>query len=213
VLTVDFAIKARHARGFLAATCACRCPRAAVACAIDGSGSATRMQTSTIRAYAKLNLSLEVLGRRVDGFHRLETVFQTIALHDEISLGHDPRGRGISLTCDQPEVPADATNLAWRAAAAFVGGREAQAGAIALQLRKGIPHGPVWVEDRATRRPRCVCSPSGCPVGMTRPRFMPSPHNSAPTCLSFWWGGLRSGRNAARCSRLWAMFRRRPSPC
>jgi len=99
------------------------------------------MQTSTIRAYAKLNLSLEVLGRRVDGFHRLETVFQTIALHDEISLGHDPRGRGISLTCDQPEVPADATNLAWRAAAAFVGGREAQAGAIALQLRKGIPHG------------------------------------------------------------------------
>lgn len=99
------------------------------------------MPTSTIRAYAKLNLSLEVLGRRPDGFHRLETVFQTIGLHDEISLEHDPRGRGISLTCDQPEVPADATNLVWRAAAAFTAGREAQAGAITLQLRKGIPHG------------------------------------------------------------------------
>lgn len=99
------------------------------------------MQTATIRAYAKLNLYLDVLGRRPDGFHRLETVFQTIALHDELQLVRDPDGSGISLTCDQPGVPADATNLVWRAAAAFVHGREAQAGAIALHLRKGIPHG------------------------------------------------------------------------
>lgn len=99
------------------------------------------MQTATIRAHAKLNLYLDVLGRRPDGFHRLETVFQTIALHDDLQLVRDPSGRGISLTCDQPGIPADATNLVWRAAAAFVQGREAQAGAIALHLRKGIPHG------------------------------------------------------------------------
>ncbi len=99
------------------------------------------MQTATIRAYAKLNLYLEVLGRREDGFHRLETIFQTIGLCDDLRVIRDPRGRGLTLTCDQPDVPADATNLVWRAAAGFVRGREAEAGHFALHLRKGIPHG------------------------------------------------------------------------
>lgn len=99
------------------------------------------MQTATIRAYAKLNLYLEVLGRRGDGFHRLETIFQTIDLYDDIQVVRDPVGRGIALMCDQPEVPVDATNLVWRAAAGFVRGREAEAGHFALHLRKGIPHG------------------------------------------------------------------------
>lgn len=99
------------------------------------------MQTATIRAHAKLNLFLDVLGRRPDGFHRLETIFQTIGLHDEIALVRDPARRGISLACDEPGVPADATNLVWRAAAEFVRGRETEAGHTALRLRKGIPHG------------------------------------------------------------------------
>lgn len=99
------------------------------------------MHTATIRAYAKLNLHLEVLGRRPDGFHRLETIFQTIGLHDEISVVHERDRQGIGLVCDQPEVPADAGNLVWRAAAAFIAGREAHAGRIAVHLRKGVPHG------------------------------------------------------------------------
>lgn len=99
------------------------------------------MQTATIKAYAKLNLHLEVLGRRADGFHRLETVFQTIALHDTITLERDPDGHGIALACDQPGIPADAGNLVWRAAAGFIAGREAEAGRLALHLRKGVPHG------------------------------------------------------------------------
>ena len=99
------------------------------------------MQIATIKAYAKLNLHLEVLGRRADGFHRLETIFQTIALHDTITLERDPAGNGIELTCDQPGIPADAGNLVWRAAAGFIAGREAEAGRLALHLRKGVPHG------------------------------------------------------------------------
>lgn len=99
------------------------------------------MQTLSIRAYAKLNLYLEVLGRRADGFHRLETIFQTVALHDVITLRRDAQRSGIALSCDDPGIPADATNLVWRAAAAFIAGREDEAGHLDLNLRKGIPHG------------------------------------------------------------------------
>jgi 4-diphosphocytidyl-2-C-methyl-D-erythritol kinase len=99
------------------------------------------MPTLRIRAHAKVNLFLEVLGRRPDGFHRLETIFQTIALHDVITLRRHPAGYGISLTCDEPGIPTDATNLVWRAVEAFISGHEGQAGHLELHLQKGIPHG------------------------------------------------------------------------
>lgn len=98
------------------------------------------MPTFSIRAHAKVNLFLEVLGRRADGFHRLETIFQTIGLHDVITLRHGA-GSGITLRCDDPTIPVDATNLVWRAAAAFIAGHEAHAGHLDLHLHKGIPHG------------------------------------------------------------------------
>ena len=67
------------------------------------------------RAYAKINLALEVRPRRSDGFHALHGVFQTIDWYDEITI--EDAGRD---TIDVPDggAPADQTNLAWRAAAA-----------------------------------------------------------------------------------------------
>lgn len=90
-------------------------------------------------AHAKLNLYLEILGRRDDGFHAIETVFQTIALHDMVTLAVEP-GDGIALTCDDAALPGDASNLAWRAAAAY---RTAQPlpGRIVIHLEKRIPAG------------------------------------------------------------------------
>jgi 4-diphosphocytidyl-2-C-methyl-D-erythritol kinase len=99
------------------------------------------MTALTIKAHAKLNLYLEVLGRREDGFHRLETVFQTIGLHDELEVSLGPAGTGIQLTCDDPSLPVDGRNLVWRAAAAFIEGRRAEVGGIVMRLRKRIPHG------------------------------------------------------------------------
>ncbi len=67
-----------------------------------------------VSAYAKINLSLRVLGVRPDGYHELRTIFQSIALHDTLTA-RDRRGP-FALQCDEPACPADETNLVWRAA-------------------------------------------------------------------------------------------------
>ena len=80
------------------------------------------------RAYAKVNLSLEVLGRREDGYHELVSVFQTVSLYDELSL--EPWD-SLTLACEVPSLGGD-DNLVLRAARLLGrGGR--------FQLRKGIP--------------------------------------------------------------------------
>ena len=85
-----------------------------------------------MRAPAKINWSLRITGRRADGFHDLETAFQTISLYDELEL--EPAER-LSLTCDDPSIPVDASNLVLRAARAL--GEPA----VAIKLRKRIPAG------------------------------------------------------------------------
>lgn len=66
-------------------------------------------------SFAKINLSLRVLGRRPDGYHELRTVFQTVSLRDRLTFRPLADGR-IELDCDAPGVPADETNLVHRAA-------------------------------------------------------------------------------------------------
>ena len=95
----------------------------------------------TIAAPAKVNLYLEVLGRRSDGFHELETIFQTVELADRITVELHAEGAAIALVCDDPTLPADAGNLAWRAAVAFCAGRSPAPGALSITLAKAIPHG------------------------------------------------------------------------
>jgi len=65
-------------------------------------------------SFAKINLGLEVLGVRQDGYHELRTIFQTIDLRDDILIRSG--GRDVTVTCDHPAVPAGRQNLAWRAA-------------------------------------------------------------------------------------------------
>jgi 4-diphosphocytidyl-2-C-methyl-D-erythritol kinase len=84
------------------------------------------------KSFAKINWALRITGRRADGFHDLETVFQTISLHDDLIFGE---GRGLSLTCDDPSIPTDASNLVLRAA------RAVGADGVAIELRKRIPAG------------------------------------------------------------------------
>ena len=92
-----------------------------------------------LAAPAKINLHLEILGRREDGFHALETVFQTIDLHDLVGVGR-AAGVGIDLTCSDRTLPVDAGNLAWRAAAAVQAARP-DLGRVVIALDKRLPAG------------------------------------------------------------------------
>jgi len=84
------------------------------------------------KSYAKINWALRITGKRPDGFHDLETVFQTISLHDELTFTASP---GLSMTCDDETIPVDETNLVLRAA------RAVGADNVAIDLRKRIPSG------------------------------------------------------------------------
>lgn len=72
----------------------------------------------SINAHAKINLTLDVLNPEPNGYHRIMSVMQTIALHDTITLkiGASP---GIVLECDHPNLPTDRRNLVYKAAEAF----------------------------------------------------------------------------------------------
>ena len=92
-----------------------------------------------VRAFAKINLSLRVLGARADGYHELRTIFQSIALHDTLTI-RSARGP-FRLTCDDPQCPSDSTNLIWRAAERLwrAAGRRGAARDIAVDVEKRIP--------------------------------------------------------------------------
>jgi 4-diphosphocytidyl-2-C-methyl-D-erythritol kinase len=69
----------------------------------------------TVRSFAKINLGLAIGAERSDHFHALETVYQTITLHDVIKV-EAARGNGIEIRCRNPQVPCDETNTCYRVA-------------------------------------------------------------------------------------------------
>jgi 4-diphosphocytidyl-2-C-methyl-D-erythritol kinase len=93
----------------------------------------------TLPSFAKINLTLRVLGRRPDGYHELNTVFQTISLQDELTFSARDDAR-LELSCDAPDIPCDETNLVHRAAVALRERYGVGRGA-SVELRKRIPAG------------------------------------------------------------------------
>lgn len=97
------------------------------------------MRAITIPAFAKVNLRLHIVGKRPDGYHELRTIFQTISLHDRLTLALT-RGPNIELECTDPALPTDRGNLVWRALDALRHELKLKAG-IHARLEKWIPAG------------------------------------------------------------------------
>jgi 4-diphosphocytidyl-2-C-methyl-D-erythritol kinase len=93
-----------------------------------------------IPSFAKINLGLEVLGVRQDGYHELRTLFQTLELHDDIVIRRKQGAAGVSVRCDHPLVPTDDTNLAVRAAQSLLKHARQQA-RLEISITKRIPVG------------------------------------------------------------------------
>jgi len=96
-------------------------------------------QSVTVRAHAKINLDLRVLGPRADGYHELRTVFQSIALHDVIECV--AREGPLTIECAAAGVPLDGSNLVWRAAEALWRAlrRPTPVRDVVIRLEKHIP--------------------------------------------------------------------------
>lgn len=93
----------------------------------------------TVRSFAKINLGLEIVGKRPDGYHDIRTLFQTVTLHDEIDLEPGPPG-AIALEGDDPSIAWDRTNLVDRAARKLMDRAERTVGA-RIAVRKSVPAG------------------------------------------------------------------------
>lgn len=94
------------------------------------------MSSVTRQSPCKVNLLLNILGKRADGFHELETVMQPVQLFDRITAAKT--AAGLDLTCNLPSLPVDATNLVHKAATAFLQASQITEG-VKLHLEKNIP--------------------------------------------------------------------------
>ncbi len=107
----------------------------------------------TRNAYAKINLFLDITGRRADGYHTITGVMQAVSLCDRVTVAvEEPVGRAlcslgacpgraerIVLTCTNPTLPTDARNLAWRAAEAFFAATGRGCRRLTIHIDKHIP--------------------------------------------------------------------------
>ena len=98
------------------------------------------MRSVSLPSFAKINLDLRVLGTRADGYHDLRTVFQSLAIFDNVTV--TIRRGPLAVTCDEPDIPTDRRNLVWKAASLLhrtATGKTSAPRDVLIDLRKRIP--------------------------------------------------------------------------
>ena len=96
------------------------------------------MDSLTLSAYAKINLYLDVTGRRADGYHLLETVMHTVSLCDTVTLTKTGKS-GIEISCSDPLIPCGEKNIAHKCAAVFFEYTGIQGEGVSINIIKNIP--------------------------------------------------------------------------
>ncbi len=91
-----------------------------------------------MKSYGKINLTLDVLGKREDGYHEIKSLFQRISLYDDVDIREKQSG-GISILCNRSDLPLGKENLVWKAAVAFWDYQNRPHQNIEIALWKRIP--------------------------------------------------------------------------
>ena len=94
------------------------------------------MKTMTVKASAKINLLLDVVGKRNDGYHYIKSVFQSVGIFDIVTVTET--SKGIRITADKPGIPCDMTNIAYKAALLFMEYTGIECG-VDIHIEKNIP--------------------------------------------------------------------------
>ncbi len=93
----------------------------------------------TIKAYAKINLMLDILSRLDNGYHDLFMIMQSVSLYDEVTV-EKVQNKAIEITCSSKDIPTDESNIAYKAAKAFFDYNNIENAGIHIHIDKNIPH-------------------------------------------------------------------------
>lgn len=92
-----------------------------------------------VNAYAKINLMLDIVATRTDGYHDLFMIMQSIGIYDTITISQT-NSKKITITCNIDDIPLDEKNIAYKAAAAFFNAAKIKNKGINIDIVKRIPH-------------------------------------------------------------------------
>ena len=92
-----------------------------------------------LKAYAKINLMLDILSRLENGYHDLYMIMQSVSLYDVVTVKKTD-SKAITITCDVPSIPTDEKNIAYKAAASYFAYTGIDNCGIAIDIEKHIPH-------------------------------------------------------------------------
>lgn len=99
----------------------------------------------TATAPAKINLTLDILSRRPDGYHEVDMLMQAVSLYETVTVIADPQEKNsngeIIITCDKEGVPCDSSNIAYKAAIKFFEYTKISFGKVHIDIHKEIPFG------------------------------------------------------------------------
>lgn len=97
------------------------------------------MERITVKAPAKINLFLDIVGRRDDGYHYVDMIMQTVSLYDEVTVSIEDGDGSICIDCTDPDIPCDETNTAFRAVRDFFSHIGQEIPEVRVHIEKNIP--------------------------------------------------------------------------
>ena len=92
-----------------------------------------------VKAYAKINIMLDIVNRRNDGYHDLFMIMQSVGVYDTVTVTEN-KSKSISITCNIDDIPLNNKNIAWKAAETFFEATKKKNKGINIDIVKRIPH-------------------------------------------------------------------------